>query len=126
MLANRGVDTKPEKALRSAVHARGLRFRVNYPLSVGGVRTRPDMVFNARKVCVFSDGCFWHRCPEHATDPKANSDYWGPKLEANVARDRRADHALREAGWTVIRVWEHEDPQEAASRIERAVRGNTR
>jgi DNA mismatch endonuclease (patch repair protein) len=122
MLANRGVDTKPEKALRSALHARGLRFRVNHRLDVGGVRVRPDMVFTARRVCVFSDGCFWHRCPEHATYPKANSDYWGPKLEANIARDRRADRVLRETGWTVIRVWEHEDPEKAADRVERAVR----
>jgi len=117
MRSNRSADTVPERALRSAVHALGLRFRANHRIEAAGVHVRPDMVFTARRVCVFSDGCFWHRCPEHATDPKANSDYWAPKLLANVERDRRVDEALRSEGWTVIRVWEHEDPGEAAERV---------
>jgi hypothetical protein len=71
---------------------------------------------------VLSDGCFWHRCPEHATEPKANSHYWAPKLLANVERDRRVDKALRSEGWTVIRVWEHEDPAEAAARVAAVIR----
>lgn len=107
----------PERALRSAVHALGLRYRVNHRIEAAGIRVRPDMVFTSRRVCVFSDGCFWHRCPEHATDPKANSDYWAPKLLANVERDRRVDEALRSEGWAVMRVWEHEDPVEAAERV---------
>lgn len=123
MQANRSTDTKPEKALRSAVHALGLRFRVNHRIDAGGVRVRPDIVFTARQLCVFSDGCFWHRCPQHATTPRANSDYWQRKLAGNVDRDRRVDRALCQAGWTVIRVWEHADPIEAAARIARAVRG---
>jgi DNA mismatch endonuclease (patch repair protein) len=117
MRNNRSVDTKPEKALRSAVYALDLRYRTNHRVEASGVRVRPDMVFTARRVCVFSDGCFWHRCPDHATDPKANADYWAPKLLANVQRDRRVDEALRSEGWVVIRVWEHEDPAEAARRI---------
>ncbi len=117
MRNNRSVDTKPEKALRSAVHALDLRYRTNHRVEASGVCVRPDLVFTARMVCVFSDGCFWHRCPDHATNPKANSDYWAPKLLANVQRDRQVDEALRSEGWIVIRVWEHEDPVEAAMRI---------
>jgi DNA mismatch endonuclease (patch repair protein) len=121
MRSNRGVDTKPEKALRGAVHALGLRYRKNFAVVAGDVRVRPDLVFTAKKICVFVDGCFWHRCPEHATNPKANSEYWAPKLLANVDRDLRVNTALRSAGWLVIRVWEHEDPLEAAERVRAAV-----
>lgn len=117
MLNNRSVDTKSEKALRSALHALGLRYRINHRIRATGVSVRPDIVFTAKKVCVFSDGCFWHRCPLHASDPKTHSDYWRRKLAANVARDRRADTALRSEGWIAIRVWEHEAPAEAAARI---------
>jgi DNA mismatch endonuclease (patch repair protein) len=81
----------------------------------GGVR--PDVVFTRRRVAIFVDGCYWHQCPEHGTSPHANSSYWGPKLERNVARDRDNDYRLREAGWSVIRVWEHEDPGAAAAAI---------
>ena len=80
------------------------------------------MVFRPARVAVFVDGCFWHRCPEHATDPKANADYWLPKLERNVQRDRETDALLADAGWLSVRVWEHEDPAQAAERIEHLVR----
>jgi len=63
------------------------------------------------------DGCFWHRCPEHGTSPRSNSDYWRAKLDRNVARDQRVDAALSQAGWRSVRVWEHEDPGEAAAHI---------
>jgi DNA mismatch endonuclease, patch repair protein len=125
MQANRSVNTGPEIALRRAVHALGLRYRVNYPISVGDRRVRPDLVFTARRICVFSDGCFWHRCPEHGSQPKANSDYWTAKLRRNVERDRAVDALLAAAGWTVIRVWEHEDPQEAARTVLAAVRSTS-
>jgi len=75
------------------------------------------VVFPRQRVAVFVDGCFWHRCPEHGTSPRANNDYWTAKLDRNVARDRRNNEALVAAGWTVLRVWEHEDPVDAASRI---------
>jgi DNA mismatch endonuclease, patch repair protein len=123
MLGNRRVDTNPEVRLRSALHRRGLRFRKDFLLRLpDGVRARPDIVFTRAHVVVHSHGCFWHRCPLHATDPKANADYWGPKLAQNVERDERIDAALRADGWTVIRVWEHEDAGEAALQIERVVR----
>jgi len=68
------------------------------------------------------DGCFWHCCPVHATQPKANAAWWRAKLAGNVARDRDTDRRLRQAGWRVLRVWEHGDMSRAALRVERAVR----
>lgn len=121
MQANRSRDTAPELAIRKLLHARGLRYRVSArPLP--GTRRTADMVFRPARVAVFVDGCFWHRCPEHATDPKANADYWLPKLERNVQRDRETDALLADAGWLSVRVWEHEDPAQAAERIEHLVR----
>lgn len=117
MRSNRSIDSKPELALRRALHRLGLRYRKHYRLDLADLRVRPDVVFIAARVAVFVDGCFWHRCPIHASDPKANSEYWGPKLRRNVARDRRVDRALEEAGWSVVRVWEHEAVDEAAARI---------
>lgn len=109
MRANRRSDTKPEVALRRALHARGYRYRKDLRLDLpGGVRVRPDIVFTARKVAVFVDGCFWHVCPEHGREPTSNEWYWTPKLRRNVERDRAANAALKAAGWRVVRLWEHE------------------
>ena len=109
MKGNRRVDTKPELALRRALHALGYRYRKDLRLDLpGGARVRPDIVFTARRVAVFVDGCFWHCCPEHGTQPASNTWYWTPKLQRNVERDRAADLALGAAGWTVVRLWEHE------------------
>src|SRR5882724_5534169 len=113
MRANRRSDTKPEMALRRALHGQGLRYRKDYRLDLDGARVRPDIAFTARRVAVFVDGCFWHACPEHGTKPANNTWYWGPKLARNVERDRAADAALAAAGWRVVRVWEHE-PLDAA------------
>lgn len=87
-----------------------------------GVRRRADIVFRKARVAVFLDGCFWHGCPTHATQPKANADWWRTKLAANVARDRDTDDRLEREGWLVFRIWEHESPLDAGDRIERAVR----
>ena len=73
-------------------------------------------------MAVFVDGCFWHGCPSHATWPKRNADWWRRKIEGNVARDADTDERLRREGWLVLRIWEHEDPDLAADRIEGAVR----
>jgi DNA mismatch endonuclease, patch repair protein len=113
MRANRRTDTKPEMALRRALHRQGFRYRKDYRLDLDGARVRPDIAFTARRVAVFVDGCFWHVCPEHGTRPANNTWYWGPKLARNVERDRAADVALEAAGWRVVRIWEHE-PLEAA------------
>jgi DNA mismatch endonuclease (patch repair protein) len=109
MRANRRTDTKPELALRSALHRMGYRFRKDHRLDLnGGARVRPDIAFTARKVAVFVDGCFWHACPEHGRNPAVNEWYWAPKLRRNIERDRAADAALAAAGWQVVRVWEHQ------------------
>lgn len=121
MKANRSRDTKPELALRSAIHALGLRYRVDTP-PVEGLRRRADVVFPRAKVAVFSDGCYWHGCAEHYRPAQRNDEFWNEKIEKNRIRDRDTDAKLEAAGWLVIRVWEHEDPVEAASRIEEAVR----
>lgn len=106
MLGNRS-ESEVERALRSALHARGLRFRKHFP-PVPGVRCRADVSFTSHQVAVFVDGCFWHRCPQHGSHPKANSTWWKKKLDLNVERDRRKDSMLDQAGWTVVRLWEHE------------------
>jgi DNA mismatch endonuclease (patch repair protein) len=113
MRANRRTDTKPELALRSALHRQGYRFRKDFRLDLDGGRVRPDIAFTGPRVAVFVDGCFWHVCPQHGRDPAINESYWSPKLRRNVERDRAADAALDAAGWRVVRVWEHE-PLEAA------------
>ena len=119
MRSNRGRDTKPEIEVRRLLHAAGLRYRVDFaPL---GGRRRADIVFTRKRVAVFVDGCFWHGCPQHATLPKLNADYWLPKLRRNVERDRETDAALKAAGWTVLRFWEHQAPETVASTVIRAV-----
>ncbi|MFI1740108.1 very short patch repair endonuclease [Streptomyces sioyaensis] len=116
MQSNRPRDTKPEKALRSAAHALGLRFNVSTrPLPT--VRRTADLVFTRVHLAVFLDGCYWHGCPEHHTLAATNTAYWTHKLETNRRRDRQTDQWLREAGWEVLRVWEHEDPKIAALRV---------
>jgi DNA mismatch endonuclease (patch repair protein) len=109
-------DTRPELALRRELHRSGLRYRVDRKV-LPGVNRRADVVFLGARVAVFVDGCFWHSCPQHATQPKANSDWWSEKLARNVLRDRETDQRLEAAGWAVVRVWEHEDPRPAAGRI---------
>lgn len=121
MRSNKSRDTKPELALRSAVHARGLRYRVSAkPLA--GVRRTADLVFSRAKVAVFLDGCFWHGCPEHHTVASANAKFWADKVEGNRKRDRDTDGRLAEAGWVSVRIWEHEDAADAARRVEEIVR----
>jgi DNA mismatch endonuclease (patch repair protein) len=110
-------DTSPERRLRSALHRRGLRFRVDVPVEVDGRSPRPDIVFTRHCLAVFVDGCFWHGCPSHAETPKTNTSYWAPKIARNIERDAEHDKRLQAAGWMVIRVWEHEPAERAADRI---------
>ena len=117
MRSNRRTDTRPELALRSELHRRGLRFRKDFPVTVAGHRARPDVVFTRARVAVFVDGCFWHSCPDHGRPPNSNKDYWGPKLARNVERDRIGDEALSAAGWAVVRVWEHTPSAQAAELV---------
>ncbi|MCY3559224.1 MAG: very short patch repair endonuclease [Chloroflexi bacterium] len=119
MTSVRSQDTGIEVAVRKAVHAKGLRFRKN----VRGVPGTPDLVFAGAKVAVFVDGDFWHgwRFPawRHKLTP-----YWQQKIERNRRRDQRNFRRLRQSGWLVLRVWEHDvlaDTEEVARRIEAAV-----
>lgn len=114
-------DTKPEKVLRSELHRRGLRYRVQHPVP-GRSRRTIDVAFTKAKLAVFVDGCFWHGCSEHGVVPKSSTAWWEEKLEANRQRDRDTDEALAEAGWTVLRFWEHEDPSVAAEKVWWALR----
>ncbi|MFJ9018413.1 very short patch repair endonuclease [Streptomyces sp. NPDC102259] len=120
MQAIRSRDTKPEKLIRRLVHAQGLRYRVAArPLP--DLRRTADMVFRPVKVAVFIDGCYWHGCPEHYVPPRTNSGYWSAKVLRNMERDRDTDQRLREAGWLVLRFWEHEPAEECSLEVSKAV-----
>ncbi|WP_446459459.1 very short patch repair endonuclease [Streptomyces nojiriensis] len=120
MLGNRSRDTSPERALRSLLHARGLRYRVAAkPLPK--MRRTADLVFGPTKVAVFVDGCFWHGCPQHFVSPKTNPDYWREKIGGNVRRDRETDARLAAEGWLVLRFWEHENAGDCAAVVWDAV-----
>ncbi|MEV6317996.1 very short patch repair endonuclease [Streptomyces sp. NPDC051776] len=109
-------NTTPELAVRRLLYAAGHRYRLHRP--VPGFRRRTiDIAFPGPKIAVFLDGCFWHGCPEHATHPKANAEWWRQKLDRNMARDLETTHSLTAVGWTVLRFWEHEDPVVIAHRI---------
>ena len=119
---NRRRDTKPELALRRALHAMGLRYRVDVrPLPA--LNRRADIVFRRARVAVHVDGCYWHGCPEHGTTAKTNPGYWGPKIARNKERDAETDRLLAEDGWVSLRVWEHEEPARAAQRVVDVLRG---
>lgn len=117
-------DTAPELALRRALFAVGMRFRVHYLVSIRP-RRHADVAFTRAKVAVFVDGCYWHGCPTHASWPKANAEWWKAKIERNRLRDRDTDERLTADGWLCLRVWEHEDPVEAATKIASLVRQRT-
>jgi DNA mismatch endonuclease, patch repair protein len=109
-------DTTPELSLRRALHARGLRYRVTYP--VPGLRRRSiDIAFTRAKVAVLVHGCFWHGCPQHGTAPKANDVWWRSKLQRNAERDNETVEHLQHLGWQVCVVWEHEDLSQATERV---------
>ncbi|UUV36330.1 very short patch repair endonuclease [Amycolatopsis roodepoortensis] len=120
MSRQKSRDTKIEVELRRALHAAGLRYRV-HRRPVKGVRREADIVFGPSRVAVFIDGCFWHGCPEHATWPKTNADFWRTKIETNRRRDLDTDHKFAEAGWLVIRIWEHEALPAAVDKIHEVV-----
>lgn len=119
MRANRRRDTGPERAIRSLLHARGLRYRVDFGVRVEGHRLmRPDIVFTGSRICCFIDGCWWHGCAVHGRrDTASNAEYWSAKIARNIERDGEQKATLEQAGWTVLRFWEHEDPGDVAATI---------
>lgn len=115
-------DNAPELAVRRLLHAAGLRYRVAWP--VPGQRRRTiDIAFTRARLAVFIDGCFWHGCPLHATSPKANAAWWAEKIATNRARDADVTAQLEDMGWTVMRFWEHERPDDVVTRIVEALEG---
>jgi DNA mismatch endonuclease (patch repair protein) len=106
-------STQPELALRRALHAAGLRFRVNRKDLPG----QPDLVLSRARLAIFVDGCFWHSCPEHGVLPKNNGEWWRAKLASNVERDRRKDRELEELGWTSLHFWEHQPVDHVSSMV---------
>lgn len=125
MQANRRRDTSPEMAVRRLAHARGLRYRVDAK-PMPQLNRRADLVFTRAKVAVFIDGCYWHGCPLHGTAPRSNAAYWSAKIAKNRERDYDTNQRLAEAGWQVLRAWEHEDAEAVVRRIVEAVRGSLR
>jgi DNA mismatch endonuclease (patch repair protein) len=104
MSANKAKDTKPEILLRSALWKANLR---GYRLHDRNLPGRPDISFKSKKVAVFVNGCFWHRCPHcDYSLPKHNSNFWKDKFDKNVERDKRKENQLKAEGWKVITAWE--------------------
>jgi DNA mismatch endonuclease, patch repair protein len=125
MQANKSRDTRPELALRSQVHQLGMRYRVAVR-PVPTIRRSADLVFTRAHVAVFLDGCFWHGCPEHHRPSQRNEEFWREKIMRNRARDAETDQLLVGAGWTVVRIWEHESPEIAALRVREVVAAKRR
>jgi len=118
----RDRNTAPEVRLRKLLWRAGMRYRLQSKLP-----GKPDMVFVRSGVAVFVDGCFWHRCPKHATLPKTNFAFWRQKLGANVKRDSVVNDQLRKLGWSVIRIWSHEieqDAKKAATKVRSQITRN--
>ncbi len=103
MSSVRNKNTCIEIKLRRSLWKAGLRYRVNFKLF-----GKPDIVFPKKKLAIFIDGCFWHGCPIHGTNPVTNADFWEKKIKGNIERDRKVTSQLIDMGWLVIRVWEHE------------------
>ena len=116
----RQKGTGAEIALRRDLYRRGLRYRVDFEV-LKKPRRVADIAFPGLRIAIFIDGCFWHGCPEHATWPKQNAEFWRQKIEANCARDTDTNERLRNIGWTVLRFWEHESPIEATETVAQAV-----
>jgi DNA mismatch endonuclease (patch repair protein) len=114
-------DTAPEIALRRALTALGLRYRLHRKDLPG----KPDICFGPARLAVFVDGCFWHSCPEHGAQPKANRAWWAEKLSRNRERDQQKNDELVALGWLPLHVWEHETPETAATRIAETIRERT-
>lgn len=99
-------NSKPEQVLRKALFRSGYRYSLKYRFKE--LNFKPDIVMVSRKVCIFVDGCFWHKCPRCFKAPKSNKRYWNKKIKRNVERDKEQNKWLKKNGWKVIRVWEHQ------------------
>lgn len=116
----RGKDTSPELKIRKMLYARGHRgYRIHYDIP-----GRPDIVFTKKRLAIFIDGCYWHKCPICFKEPQTNRDFWMNKINKNVIRDHEVNNILRSNGWTVLRFWEHEirkEPEKVVKKIAKAL-----
>lgn len=112
----RGKNTVPEIKLRKMLFASGIRgYRIHYNLP-----GKPDLVFVKKKIAVFIDGCFWHKCPVDFQEPETRKEFWMKKIQSNIDRDKKVNEQLKNDGWTIIRIWEHEikkEPEEVVKKI---------
>ena len=116
----RQKGTDAEIALRRELYRRGMRYRVDYEV-LKKPRRVADVAFPGLKIAIFVDGCFWHGCPEHATWPKQNAEFWRKKIETNRLRDADTNSRLLDVGWMVLRFWEHQSPTEATETVAQTV-----
>jgi len=117
----RAKNTGPEVKLRKLLWVEGIRgYRVHYKLP-----GKPDIVFTKKKIAVFIDGCFWHKCPICFQEPATRKEFWMNKIQSNIDRDKKVNEQLKEEGWTVIRIWEHEirkEPENVVRKISDSMR----
>lgn len=114
----RAKNTSPEVKLRKLLYAEGIRgYRIHC-----NIPGKPDIVFTKKKIAVFIDGCFWHKCPVCFQEPATRKEFWMKKIQSNIDRDERVNKQLKEDGWTVIRIWEHEIRKEPDSAVKKVIR----
>jgi len=113
----RAKNTKPELKLRKLLCANDIRgYRIHYNLT-----GKPDIVFIKKKIAIFIDGCFWHKCPVCFQEPETRKEFWTKKIQSNIDRDKKVNKQLKNDGWTVIRIWEHEIKKEPENAIKKII-----
>ena len=112
----RGKNTGPEIKLRKLLWSKGIRgYRIHFKLP-----GKPDIVFTKKRIAIFIDGCFWHKCPVCFQEPETRKEFWIKKIRSNVDHDKKVNDLLQSEGWTIIRIWEHEirkEPENAVKKI---------
>ena len=104
MASIKGRDTRPEITVRRILWRHGLRYRTHDRTILG----RPDISNKGKRLAIFVDGCFWHRCPKCYREPETNRDFWRSKVEENRRRREVVRDGLERQGFRVVEIWEHE------------------
>lgn len=114
----RGRNTKPEVKFRKLLFNSGFRgYRIHYDLP-----GKPDIVFTRKKIAIFIDGCFWHKCPICFQEPETRKEFWMKKIQSNIDRDKKVNRQLKKEGWKIIRIWEHEIRKEPEKTVRKIIR----
>lgn len=120
----KGKNTSPEIIIRKLLYSKGIRgYRIHYPLT-----GKPDIVFIKKRLVVFIDGCYWHKCPVCFTIPQTRTEFWLEKINKNVARDNKINSQLANEGWQVLRFWEHDvrkNPEKIVETIKSQINEST-